>query len=222
MSHRFGDDRDVREWGGSDVHDQREPGRQRQLERGHAGQPELHDQQGQSGDHVHAAVERRFDQASTMSATASSGLAVSFSTATAAVCTVGAGDRCCDLSRGRYLHDQRQSGRECELECCSTGQQELHHHQREPDGDLHLDGALVTTVGGATYTATATATSGLAAALTIDASATSVCSISAGVVTFIAAGTCVIDANQAGNANWNAATQAQQSFTVVAVVGWGS
>ena len=29
-------------------------------------------------------------------------------------------------------------------------------------------------------------------------------------------GTCVIDANQAGNANWNAAPQAQQSVPVVA------
>ena len=29
-----------------------------------------------------------------------------------------------------------------------------------------------------------------------------------------AAGTCIVDANQAGNANWNAAPQVQQSFTV--------
>src|SRR5262249_12377080 len=61
---------------------------------------------------------------------------------------------------------------------------------------------------------TATATSGLTVTLTIDSTATSVCSISGGTVTFNAAGTCVIDANQAGNANWNAATQVQQSFTV--------
>ena len=70
-------------------------------------------------------------------------------------------------------------------------------------------------LGGATYHATATSTSGLAVALTIDGSAASVCSISAGgVVSFIAAGTCVIDANQAGNGSYNAATQVQQSFTV--------
>src|SRR6185436_8367010 len=72
---------------------------------------------------------------------------------------------------------------------------------------------------GMTYSATATATSALAATLTIDATATSVCSIAAGVVTFNATGTCVIDANQAGNANWNAAAQVQQSVTVVLVVG---
>ena len=50
--------------------------------------------------------------------------------------------------------------------------------------------------------------------LTIDASACSVCSIAGSTVSFIGAGTCVIDANQAGNASYNAAPQAQQSFLV--------
>jgi hypothetical protein len=75
------------------------------------------------------------------------------------------------------------------------------------------------TVGGSTYNATATASpSGLPVTLTIDASASTVCSISGSTVSFIGAGTCVIDANQAGNANYNAAPQVQQSF----VVGKGS
>ena len=38
------------------------------------------------------------------------------------------------------------------------------------------------------------------------------CSISGATVTFVAVGTCVIDANQAGNASYEAATQVQQSF----------
>src|SRR5260370_4376236 len=41
-----------------------------------------------------------------------------------------------------------------------------------------------------------------------------ICSISGSTVSFIGAGTCVIDANQAGNGNYNAAPQAQQSFAV--------
>src|SRR5204863_5592615 len=69
-------------------------------------------------------------------------------------------------------------------------------------------------VGGPTYTVTATATSGLPVTFTIDATATSVCSIAGSTVSFIGIGTCVIDANQAGNANWNAAPQVQQSFAV--------
>ncbi len=71
------------------------------------------------------------------------------------------------------------------------------------------------TVGGATYTPTAISTSGLTVAITVDASSSSICTISGGVVSFIAAGTCTLDANQAGNSNYNAATQVQQAVTVV-------
>jgi hypothetical protein len=70
------------------------------------------------------------------------------------------------------------------------------------------------TGGGPAYTVTATATSGLPVTLSIDPSATSVCSISGNVVEFIGAGTCTIDANQAGSPNYSAATQVQQSFAV--------
>ena len=49
-------------------------------------------------------------------------------------------------------------------------------------------------------------------AVTIDPSASSVCSISGSTVSFIGVGTCVINANQAGNANFYPAPQVQQSF----------
>ena len=70
------------------------------------------------------------------------------------------------------------------------------------------------TVGGSPYTATATASSGLPVTLTIDASAANVCAISGSSVTFSAAGTCVIDANQPGNATYAPAPQVQQSVGV--------
>ena len=70
------------------------------------------------------------------------------------------------------------------------------------------------TVGGPTYNVTATATSGLPVAFTIDATASSVCSIAGSTVSFIGAGTCVIDANQPGNASYGAAPQVQQNFAV--------
>ncbi|HTZ07788.1 MAG TPA: hypothetical protein VMB72_01880 [Acidimicrobiales bacterium] len=69
-------------------------------------------------------------------------------------------------------------------------------------------------VGGSPYTPVASASSGLPVALTIDATATSVCSISSGVVHFLAVGTCVVDANQAGNATYQPAPQVQQTFSV--------
>ena len=92
----------------------------------------------------------------------------------------------------------------------------VHREQQgQPDHHLHLDGAGAATVGGATYTPTATATSGLAVTITVDASSSTVCSINGGgVVSFTGAGTCTLDANQAGNATYNAAPQVQQSFTV--------
>ena len=64
--------------------------------------------------------------------------------------------------------------------------------------------------GRATYTPTATASSGLAVAITIDASSSSVCSIAAGAVSFQTAGTCVVDFNQAGNANYDAAPRSSR------------
>ena len=73
-----------------------------------------------------------------------------------------------------------------------------------------------TSVVGGTYTSMATGgASGNPVTLTIDASAHGACTVAGATVTFVAAGTCVIDANQAGNAGYEAATQVQQSFAVI-------
>jgi hypothetical protein len=69
------------------------------------------------------------------------------------------------------------------------------------------------TVGG-TYTPTASATSGLPVAITIDPASSGVCSQSGEAVTFDSAGTCAIDANQAGDATFDPASPVQQSVTV--------
>jgi hypothetical protein len=69
--------------------------------------------------------------------------------------------------------------------------------------------------GGPNYTVAATGgASGNPVVLSIDGSASSVCSISGSTVTFDQQGTCVIDANQAGNFDYTAAPQVQQSFSV--------
>ena len=70
---------------------------------------------------------------------------------------------------------------------------------------------------GGSYTPAATGgASGNPVVFSIDSSSDAgVCSISnSGKVSFTGVGTCVLDANQAGNANYNAAAQAQRSFTV--------
>jgi hypothetical protein len=69
-------------------------------------------------------------------------------------------------------------------------------------------------VSGSSYAPTGTATSGLDVAFTVDGGSSSVCSISGGIVSFQSVGPCVINANQAGDANFLAASQVQQSFSV--------
>ena len=76
-------------------------------------------------------------------------------------------------------------------------------------------------VAGNTYAANASATSTLPVTYSIDSSSTSgTCLVNAaGQVSFLAAGTCVLDANQSGDGNWSAAPQAQQVITVVSPPG---
>src|SRR5581483_7976664 len=150
----------------------------------------------------------------TVTATATSGLAVTFTidaTATS-VCSIS-GSAVSFIGAGTCVIDANQAGnanynpapQAQQSFAVAKGSQTISFTSTAPSG---------ATFGGATYTVTATATSALAVAFTIDASATSVCSISGSTVSFLAVGTCVIDANQPGNANWNAAPQAQQSFAV--------
>ena len=73
-------------------------------------------------------------------------------------------------------------------------------------------------VGGG-YAVAATADSGLPVAFSIDpTSGTGACSIAGDVVSFTAAGVCTVDANQAGNGNYLAATPSRQTVTVTAPV----
>ena len=58
----------------------------------------------------------------------------------------------------------------------------------------------------------ASATSGLT--VSFSSATTSTCTVSGSMVTLVAVGTCAIDANQPGDANYNAAPQAEQSLNV--------
>ncbi|WP_423454454.1 IPTL-CTERM sorting domain-containing protein [Ottowia sp. VDI28] len=73
-------------------------------------------------------------------------------------------------------------------------------------------------VGGSPYVVTATGGgSNNPVIFSIDSSASAVCSIAGSDVTFLAPGACVINANQAGNDEYSAAPQVQQTFQVAAV-----
>ncbi len=75
--------------------------------------------------------------------------------------------------------------------------------------------APAATVPGPVYTVTAVATSGLNVSFSLDAASTG-CALAGAAVTFTGPGTCVINADQAGDANWTAAARVQQSFAVTA------
>ena len=68
---------------------------------------------------------------------------------------------------------------------------------------------------GGTYFPSATATSGDPVAISVDPASTTYCSLSGGKVTYLARGTCTLDFNDPGNATYVAATQVQQSITVL-------
>ena len=84
----------------------------------------------------------------------------------------------------------------------------------DADDQLHLDGTGRRDGGRTDLHRDGDRDLGPAVTFTIDGSATAVCTIAGSTVSFIGAGTCVINANQAGNANYNPAPQVQQSFAV--------
>jgi hypothetical protein len=68
---------------------------------------------------------------------------------------------------------------------------------------------------GASATLSATASSGLSVVFSVDpASGPGVCTVAGSTVSYTAAGSCVIDANQAGNATYLAAPQVQLTIQV--------
>ena len=149
----------------------------------------------------------------TAAATASSGLTVTFTSGSAGVCTSGGtnGSVFTFIGAGTCIVDANQAGN-ANYNVAPQVQQTFAVKSNQTISFTSANPSPVT-VGGAPYTPTATATSGLAVALTLDATSTG-CTLTAGVVNFTAVGTCVVDANQAGNGTWNAAPQVQQSITV--------
>ncbi|MDA8777357.1 fibronectin type III domain-containing protein [Pontimonas sp.] len=70
----------------------------------------------------------------------------------------------------------------------------------------------VSAVSGTTYTPTATASSALTVSIAITTGDPAVCSLSSGVVTFVASGTCEITATQGGDSDYNAASSVTQTI----------
>ncbi len=146
-----------------------------------------------------------------VSASASSGLPVTFSTSSTA-CSVTPGGTVTLLTVGQ-----------CSITASQLGNSNWNAATPVPQtfnitmGSQTISFAAPTTatVGGATYSPTATASSGLPVAFSIDGSTgAGICSLSGGVVSFTGIGNCAIDANQPGDSSYSAAPQVQQTITV--------
>jgi hypothetical protein len=137
--------------------------------------------------------------------------------ASTSVCTIS-GATVSFIGAGTCTIDANQAGN-AEFEPAPQAQQSFAVGKGSQTIAFTSQAPTSATVGGPSYTVAATGGgSGNAVTFTIDAASTSVCTISGATVSFIGAGTCTIDANQAGNAEFEPAPQAQQSF----VVGKGS
>jgi hypothetical protein len=146
-------------------------------------------------------------------ATSPSGLlvAITVDAGSSGVCSISSGEVTFDAA-GTCTIDANQAGN-ATYDPAAQVQQSITIARRSQTVSFTSANPSPATVGG-TYTPTATSTSGLPVAITVDASSTGVCSPSGALVTFDAVGTCTIDVDQAGDATYDSAPQAQQSITV--------
>jgi predicted extracellular nuclease len=151
-----------------------------------------------------------------VTATASSGLTVTFASSSPAVCSVTAPGVVTLLNVGLCAITASQPG---------NG---VYAAATPATRSFNVTAALLTQtisfaplpskpLGSAPFTITATATSGLP--VTFVSQSLGVCTVSGATVTLLTVGTCVIDATQPGNGVYAAATTVTQSFSVTAVVG---
>ena len=152
----------------------------------------------------------------TLSASSSSGLTVSFASTTASVCTVsGTPAVATFLTSGTCILDANQAGNS--TYAAAPQVQQSFTVNGEPQ-TITFNNPGTQTVG-TPLTLAASSSSGLT--VSFASTTASVCTVygTPAVATFLTSGTCILDANQAGNSTYAAAPQVQQSFTVNASSG---
>ncbi len=143
-----------------------------------------------------------------VSATASSGLPVSFSSNTTSVCTV-AGSTVSIVAAGDCTIQADQAGNSTYNPAPSVTQT---FTVAKADQALDFPSLSDKTFGDPDFDVTATASSGLP--VTFSATTEDVCTVSGSTVHLVSAGDCTIDADQVGDTNYNAAPTVSQTFTV--------
>jgi hypothetical protein len=143
-----------------------------------------------------------------VSATASSGLTVSFASLTTSVCTVS-GTTVTIVAVGACSIQASQAGNASYGPAPNVNQS---FTVTQASQTITFGTISSKAYGTAPFTASATASSGLA--VSFASLTTSVCTVSGSTVTLVAVGTCTIQAAQAGNANYSAAPNVTQGFSV--------
>jgi hypothetical protein len=143
----------------------------------------------------------------TLSATASSGLAVTYSSLTTSICTVS-NTTVSMLATGTCTIQAIQTGNSTYAAATAVSQN-ITVNAATQTITFNNPGAQNV---GTPLTLAATASSGLT--VSFNSQTSSVCSVSGTTATMLTTGTCTIQATQAGNANYVAATPVSQSFTV--------
>jgi len=146
----------------------------------------------------------------TVSATASSGLAVTFSVIPNGNCSIS-GSTVTFLNTGNCGVVANQAGNASYQAAPAVGRIIVVNSPTSQSITFHAVSAQII---GASLTLSATATSGLT--VTFTSSTPSVCTVSGTSVTLPTAGTCTIVASQPGNATYSAAPSVAQSFAVSA------
>jgi hypothetical protein len=146
----------------------------------------------------------------TVTASAGSGLAVSFTSGTPSVCSL-AGSTVSFIASGPCTIDADQGG-DSEFEEAAQARQSFAVGRGDQVITFTSSAPASAAVGGAPYAVAASASSGLNVALS--STTPSVCALAGSSVSFLAAGTCTLEAEQEGDSSYRKAPAAQQSFAV--------
>ena len=150
-----------------------------------------------------------------LTATADSGLTVSLASSTTSVCTVS-GTTLTLVDEGTCTITASQAGSGDYL-AADNVERSFTVSKASQTITFADPGSKALSVG--SFTASSSADSGLTVSLA--SSTGSVCSVTGSTVSLLAAGTCTLTASQAGNSNYDAATNVERSFSVTASSGGG-
>jgi len=145
-----------------------------------------------------------------VSATASSGLPVTFSSLTTTICTVS-GFTVTGVAAGTCTVAANQGGNATYAPAPQVTQN-ITVTAAAPTPQTITFGAAPTLTVGTSGTLSATASSGLP--VTFSSTTAAICTVTGSTVTGVTAGSCVVAANQAGNATFAPAPQVTQTITV--------